>query len=315
MRIRLNLLQLNAFLKLAELGGFRDAAQALGVSQPALSRTIQLIESRLNARLFDRDTRKVTLTPAGEKLRPLAQQLVQNYTTAFEEFDDFVLGRRGRIRIASLPSISSALLPQTIADFQSRYPGVRIDIWEDVTMPVHRAVSEGDADIGLATAPQVRTDLNYKALVKDEIVLVCRTDDPLVRDAEYDWTVFKNRPFIAMSPESDLRGMIDHAFVQAGLTVEALYNCKSPTTIGSLISANLGISALPRLTLAQLASPALTWRRLSNPHMSRSLGIATHAGRSLSPAALLFIKELKAHARLLFPSDGPPPSNVIPLVS
>ncbi|HEX7012243.1 MAG TPA: LysR family transcriptional regulator [Steroidobacteraceae bacterium] len=305
MRTRLTLPQLAAFLKLAELRSFRDAALALNVSQPALSRTIQLIEGRIGARLFDRDTRTVTLTPAGEKLQPLAERLLRNYEATFEELDAFISGQEGHIRIAALASIAAALLPPTIAAFQKRCPAVRIDIWEDVTLPVHRAVSAGEADIGLATPPQTSGELNYKPLMRDDLVLVCRVDDPLTQRDEYEWSVFAERPFIGMSPESALRAMMDNAFLQSGLTVKPLFNCKQLTTIGALITASLGISALPRLTLAQLASPALTWRPLKNPSVSRSIGIATRAGHSLSPATLIFLRELEAQARLLSSKSTP----------
>lgn len=297
MRIRLTLPQLDAFLKLTELGSFRDAAAASGVSQPAFSRTIQLIEGRIGARLFDRDTRNVTLTAAGERLRPMAERLIKTYDEAFDELDRFICGRQGRVRIAALPSVAAALLPATIKQFQLKHPEVQIDIWEDVSGPVHRAVAAGEADIGLATPPQSHDDLKYRALMPDELVLVCRHDDPLTDREAYDWSIFADRPFIGMSADSSLHGLIDEAFQQVGLAVRPLFNCKQPTTIGSLVAASLGISVLPRLTLAQIASPALTWRRLEAPAISRSIGLITHASHSLSPASLLFSKELERQAR------------------
>ncbi len=305
MRVRLTITQINAFLRLAQLGGFRDAALSLGVSQPALSRTIQSIESRIGARLFDRNTHKVLLTPAGEMLRSLSKGLASKYDNAFAQFDDFVAGHAGRIRIATLPSVSAALLPAAIASFQPRHPSVRIDIWEDVSHPIHRAVQDDEADIGLATPPTSQRELKYRSIAKDEIVLVCRTDDPLVEDDNYGWTIFRDRPYISMSPESSLRSLVDSALVKAGLTIEPLYNCKQLTTIGSLIAASLGIAALPKLTLAQLASPVLTWRRLK-PTLVRSIGIITRVSRSPSPATLAFLRELRAHAKLLDVGADPP---------
>jgi len=297
MRIRLTLPQLDAFLKLTELGSFRDAAAASGVSQPAFSRTIQLIEGRVGARLFDRDTRNVTLTAAGARLRPLAERLIKTYDEAFDELDQFIGGRQGRVRIAALPSVAAGLLPATIKAFQAKHPEVQIDIWEDISGPVHRAVAAGEADIGLATPPPPQESLKYKALMPDELVLVCRHDDPLTSQDAYDWSVLADRPFIGMSPDSSLHGMINAAFEQAGLDIRPLFNCRHPTTIGSLVAESLGVTVLPRLTLAQMASPALTWRRLENPSISRSIGLITHASHSMSPAGLLFSKELERQAR------------------
>jgi DNA-binding transcriptional LysR family regulator len=81
--------------------------------------------------------------------------------------------------------------------------------------------------------------------------------------------------------------------------VECLFNCKQPTTVASFIAAGQGISALTELTMQQIASPLLTWRPLIDPVVSRSIGIVRHNGRSLSPAAQMFVRELERQARML----------------
>lgn len=298
MRVRLTLPQLSTFLKLAELGSFRDAALALGISQPALSRTIQLIEGRVGARLFDRDTRSVTLTPVGLELRPLAERIIANYDDTFAEIDEFISGRRGRVRIAAFPTIAAALLPPAIAHFQAAHPAVRVDIWEDVASPIHRALIDGHADLGLATPPSPSPQLNFKLLLNDELVLLCRADDPLAAQEVCDWTAFERRPFIAMSAESGLRAMIEGAFAQAGVAVQPLYNCKQVTTVGSLVGASLGVSALPRSALSLLSWPELTSRPLVGPSVFRQIGVISPV-RSLPPSSLLFMRELEQQARQL----------------
>ena len=255
--------------------------------------------------LFDRETRKLRLTPAGERLEPLARRFIREYQSAFSEFDDFVAGRQGVVRVAALPSVAAMLLPAASARFREREPDVRVHICEDVGRPVHRAVLDGDADIGLATPPPITSNLRFRPLLKDEVVLVCRSDDMLARRDEHQWTVFTMRAFVMPSPETGLRALIDEALAQAGVAAEPLFNCKQPTTIGALVNAGIGIAALSRLTLAQLDSPRLVYRTLRNPTVARSIGVVTHAARSLPPAARLFLKELDAEARALAPSiDG-----------
>lgn len=299
MRVRLTLPQLDAFLKLAELATFREAALALGISQPALSRTIQLVEARLGTRLFDRDSRSVTLTPAGEKLRPLAQQLIRNYDASFAELDAFIQGQEGCVRVGTLPSVAVSMLPSIIFSHRQRYPGVRVEVWEEVSTPIHRMVSEGEIDLGLASPSQAVGDLNYRHLLSDELVLVCRADDPLAKKSEYTWDVFTQHPFIGMSSESAMRSMIDNAFLQAGLAINQLYNCRQSATVIGLIIAGLGISALPRLTLTQIPPEMLALRPLKSPTVARSIGIIRPANRSLSPAALAFQREIETKVRRL----------------
>lgn len=296
---RLTFSQISAFLKLADTSSFREAAVQLGVSQPALSRTIQHIETRVGVRLFDRDTRTVTLTPAGERLRPLALRLLDDYEAVFRDLQEFVEGREDVIRVAALPSVASAVLPAAIQSFQPRFPGVRIEIWEDVGELVQNAVLEKTADIGIAPPPASTIDLRYQELLKDNIVLVCRKDDLLAEAAEHSWSVFAAHRFIAMSAETGLRKMVDSALTQAGVMVERSFNCSAATTAGGLVAAGQGISALSRLMIAQIGSPALVWRPLIDPAVARSIGIVRHKSRSLSPAAAVFVREVERQARII----------------
>lgn len=296
MDCRLTLQQLVAFVQLAESGGFRDAAIVLGVSQPALSRMIQQIEARLESRLFDRDTRKARLTPAGECLYPLAKRIMQEYEKAFAEYDEFAAGRRGIVRISALPSLAAMLLPGVIARFRQEHPDVDIDIREDIGAPVYQGLLDRVTDIGLAPPPQSSDDLRYKPLLRDEVVLVVRRDDPLARKKSLDWSILAERNFITTSRETGLRAMIDHALQEAGVQAEPLLSSKQPATVGSLVDAKVGIGVLSRLTLAQLDSNSLVGVPLRDPVVARSLGVVTHIGRSLSPGARMILTEIEKQA-------------------
>jgi DNA-binding transcriptional LysR family regulator len=299
MHQRLTLPQLEAFLKLEATASFRDAALELGVSQPAFSRTIQQIEARLGVRLFDRDTRHVRLTAAGEQLRPIAVRLLKDYEESFSGFEAYVSGRAGNVRVAALPSVAATLLPPAVRRFRQTHPGVTIDIWEDVGAPVHRVVEDGEADIGIAPPPAENRRLNFRPIYQDRLVLVCRSDDPLAKIPRHDWTVFRERPFVAMSTDTGLRSLIDDAFAESGVVVEPLFNCKQPATVGALVVASQGISVLTRLTVEQIRTPNLTWRELDAPVASRPIGLVTCPSRSLMPPARDFMRDFAIEAREL----------------
>lgn len=305
MRQRLSLSQLEAFLKLEATASFRDAALELGVSQPALSRTIQQIEARLGVRLFDRDTRHVRLTSAGERLRPIAVRLLKDHEDLFSDFEAYVDGRAGSIRVAALPSVAATLLPGAVRRFRETHPGVTVDIWEDVGAPVHRVVEEGEADIGIAPPPAEARGLNFRPLYQDRLVLACRTDDPLAAGSRYDWTIFRERPFIAMSTDTGLRSLIDRAFAAADVVVEPLFNCKHPSTAGALVVASQGISVLTELTMGQIRLPELTWRVLDNPEASRPIGLVTCPARSMMNPTRDFMRDVEREARAFALSSGP----------
>lgn len=296
MRINLSPQQLAAFLKVAETGSFSEAALRLAVSQPALSRTIRVVEDTLGARLFDRDTRNVALTPAGQELKPIALRIVREFDNSFSELARFVTGRRGRIAIATLPSMAAVLLPGAIARFRETRPDVDFQIIDAHSMSVEDDITEGLAEIGLTARPNPDRDLLYHPLLSDEFGLVCRRDDRLAAKETVGWEVFADRRFIAMSSGSSVRAITDAAFLQNGMAVAPLFECGFLATARALVDACLGITALPGLTVPLMAESGLVWRPLV-PSFRRSLGVVRRAGATLSPATLDFIALLRQEVR------------------
>ncbi|PKU24607.1 LysR family transcriptional regulator [Telmatospirillum siberiense] len=296
MRINVTPQQLSAFLKVAETGSFSEAALRLSVSQPALSRTIRMVEETLGARLFDRDTRNVALTPAGHELKPIALRIVREFDNSFSELSRFITGRRGRVTIATLPSMAAVLLPGAIVRFRETRPDVDFQIIDAHSMSVEDDIAEGLAEIGLTARPNPDRDLVYHPLLSDEFGLVCRRDDPLAAGESVGWDVFADRRFIAMSSGSSVRAITDAAFLQQGMAVAPLFECGFLATARALVDARLGITALPGLTVPLMAESGLVWRPLV-PAFRRSLGVVRRAGASLSPATLDFIALLRQEVR------------------
>jgi DNA-binding transcriptional LysR family regulator len=288
--IRLKHHQLACFLAVVEERSFTRAADRLAVSQPALSRTIRLMEDIIGARLFDRDTRNVSLTPVGRELTTLARRVVSEIDGIAGELARFVEGRRGRVTVAALPSVAAALLPQAIVAFSTASPEVDIRIRDGLSERVLAAVETGEADFGLTVQSQPNGNLKHTPLCSDEFGLVCRNEDPLLQATELTWAVFKDRPFIAMASDSSVRRATDAAFLQAGIQATSLFECSSLSTTGHLIAQGMGISALPRLTLPLIGVANLAWRRLEAPLIVRMIGIVVRSDRTLSPAAIKFLR-------------------------
>lgn len=297
MRINVTPQQLKAFLRVADTGSFSEAAVQLALSQPALSRTIRVIEESLGVRLFDRDTRNVALTPAGQELRPIALRIVREFDTSFSEFARFVSGRRGRVVIATLPSMAAVLLPGAVARFRDTRPDVDFQILDAHSGSVQSAVAEGLAEIGLTAQPSPDHDLVYHSLLSDEFGLVSRRDDVLAGRRAVSWSVFADRPFVAMSSGSSVRAITDAAFLHCGMAVAPLFECGFLATARALVDAGLGITALPGLTVPLMAETGLVWTPLVDPVLRRSLGVVRRAGATLAPATRDFIKHLQMEVR------------------
>ncbi|MDM0022213.1 LysR family transcriptional regulator [Variovorax saccharolyticus] len=294
MRIRITLAQLEAFVSVASTLSFRAAAQTLHVSQPALSRTIKLAEQALGTRLFDRSTQHVGLTPAGHELLPIAARILDNFNSSFSELAQFLEGRSGTVTIAALPSTGAAIVPNVIARFRERHPLVEFSLLENQAEVLSTLIDEGRADLGITVRPRPDQRLDYRHLLDDPFVLLCRRDDPLAARSTVNWTAFTTRPFISADYKSSIRPITDAAFLRQGLRVTPAIEYPSIAAAGALVSAGLGLSALPLLAMHLVNTDHLVGVPLRRPTMSRPVGVVTRMGRSLSPVAKQFIDFLVA---------------------
>jgi DNA-binding transcriptional LysR family regulator len=292
MRISLTLVQLEAFAEVAQRRNFRAAAVTLHVSQPALSRTIRLAEAALDTRLFDRDTRRVELTAAGRELLPIAKRILADFNGAFSELAQFLEGRSGHVKVASLPSLGVAVLPATLAGFREAHPQARFSIIEGPADFVRACIEDGRADFGVTVRPQGHEPLRYVHCVDDPFVLLCRSDDPLAARPTATWSVFAGRPFIPSAGSSSIRPLVDAVFLQKRIQVEPALEFSSIAMAGALVRAGVGITALPRLALHLIAREGLAAVPLRGPSLSRPIGLVTRAGRSLSPITRAFMETL-----------------------
>jgi DNA-binding transcriptional LysR family regulator len=293
MRIDLNLQQLEAFVQVAAAGSFRQAALQLGQSQPAISRFIRQAEQALGARLFDRDTRHVRITDAGKELLPIAQRILRDFDDALGDFGEFMAGHSGRVSVAALPSTGIALLPQAIAAFSRTHPQVTFTLIEAPADALLALVEEGRADFGISVRPAPRQRLQYRHLLDDPFVLVCRRDDPLATRESVSWSVFGTQPCIVAASRSSIRPVTDAVFLRQRTPVRPVLEYPSVAACGALVAAGVGITALPVLALRLLNMTTLVAVPLQRPNMSRAIGIVTRIGRSLSPASRSFMASLK----------------------
>src|SRR5690625_5199696 len=110
------------------------------ISQPALSRTIQGLEDTVGARVFDRDTRRVSLTPVGEQLLPIAGRVLREFHTAYSDLAQFMDGTRGQVRIGALPSVGVALLPPILAQWRRERAATEVHLSEAIAEPLWQQV-------------------------------------------------------------------------------------------------------------------------------------------------------------------------------
>ena len=176
--------QLRAFLTVATLGHFGQAADHLNLTQPALTQRIQTLERELGLRLFERSAREVRLTTAGELLLPHAQRLVAEDDEALRELKDYRAGTTGQVRIAYHTAGDSALAGSIIAEYRRRFPAVDVQSTSGNSGANLQRLREHKADAALALVPAARAPgIAARTIRHEEIILALRSDHQLARES------------------------------------------------------------------------------------------------------------------------------------
>jgi DNA-binding transcriptional LysR family regulator len=289
--MRLTLVQLEAFVQVAKARNFHGAARELNVSQPALTRSIKIVEDALGTKLFDRTPHGVDLTPNGKMLLPIAERILSELDDSFSDLAQHIKGAVGRISIAVLPSIGVSILPELVESFQGGNRQFQFIIQNISEIPLLDMLASGQVDFAIALRPLSAEGLDFIPLLEDEFALVCSRDHVLAGRPSVDWTVFADHPVIMGTRDTGVRMICDGVFSREGMSVVAAYETANWSVGGQLIARNLGISAMPRLALALTDMSRLTTVPLK-PAVTRSIGILTRSGRTLSTAAQLFLSHV-----------------------
>ena len=285
MAINFDLNDLLAFRAVAELANFRKAAETVHISQPALSRRIDKLEQALGVRLFERTTRRVSMTVVGRDFSRKVEQLLA-------ELDHMLLGirgvaatRMGEVAIACVPSTVYYFLSQVIRRYHERYPKVRVKLFDAGANEVLAAVARGEVDFGLDFIGSQETGIEFRPLLEERFVAACRRDHPLARKRHATWSDLARYDYISVSKSSGNRLLLDQALANVPGCPRSIYEAEHVTTMIGLVEAGLGVAAVPSLAMPAADHPLLVSVPLSAPVVSRKVGLIRRKDRPLSASA------------------------------
>ena len=292
MRAGLSLSRIRSFVAIAEERQFRRAAERIGISQPALSGQLRELEQFLGTALLSRTTRSVLLTSEGEKFLHRARKLLADLDSAVHEVRDHALLRRGRLAVASIPSAASRILPGVLAAFTDRYPGIDVQMIELGSTAVERCVASGEADLGIAPAPDRKSELDFTFLMQDRFFGIVPKTNPLARQKRVRLQALLEYPLIATVPGTSIRATMERICREHGKTLRIAHSVTQHQTIVAMVASNLGVALLPSLSLVEHAD--VSRLTVVDPQISRELGIIQRKGEPSSAAAQEFIGAIEA---------------------
>lgn len=279
---------IQAFALIAELGGFRKAADHLHLTQTALTRRIQKLESYLGVRLLERTTRSVRLTTVGREFLPQAQRMVSEMTSAVGRLKDMSRLGQGNITMASIPTMAHQTLPSVIRRYTRQYPGNRIRIIESGALDVSRAILRDQAEFGLTIALERQPELVEVPLIEEPFMFFCRDDHPLSARKSVAWNELRQADLIMASSLSGNRALLDYQFAKQRISLQGMYEVEHLSTAIALVAAGVGTAILPFSTLQEGTYPMLRRIALVQPVVGRTIILIRRKNAALSPATQVF---------------------------
>jgi DNA-binding transcriptional LysR family regulator len=291
MPLNFDLSDLYAFRALVEYGNFRLAAESICLSQPALSRRIDKLETALGLKLFERTTRRVTLTLKGQAFSERSVRLLADLEAVMADLSEVSSVRTGLITVACVPSAAYYFMPDIIKRFQTRFPRVRVKLIDSSASQVYDAVVSGQADFGISFSRGNQPDIMFLPLLQDVYVAACRHDHPLAGKSSLTWRQFYRHPWIGLDKTSGNRNILDQALEHLVPETPSICETRHVTTMLGMVEAGLGIAAVPAMSMPSSSGHHdLMGVPLTDPIVTRTMGLLHKNGRALSHLA----EELKA---------------------
>jgi LysR family carnitine catabolism transcriptional activator len=243
--MHITLKQVEAFLAVARTLSFSEGAVQAHLSQPALSASIGRLEEIVGARLFDRDTRSVSLSAIGAEFMPVALGIVGGIEHGMARLQDILAGKQGRLNIAVAPSVAAGVLPDILARYSADYPQIELRIHDVMSNACVDMVRSGAVDVALMPLRSDVEDLAQRLLFRDPLVVLCATGHPLAGRHDLEWQDIIASKLIVRSTDSSVRQMLDAQYLQHGVVLKPAFEVHHAGTVLGLIVAGLGIGVLP----------------------------------------------------------------------
>jgi LysR family transcriptional regulator, low CO2-responsive transcriptional regulator len=287
--------QLRGFVATVEGGSVTRAAEKLAMSQPSITLQIQALERELEVKLFERRGPKLVLTPDGQMLFELAQDLVHRMDTlpaAFEAKRGEV--DRGRLDIAAGGSTILYLLPDFVKRFSDAYPRIELKLHNVTGRDGLQLLRAGQADIAVGSMIEEYPDIDFEALFSFESVLIAHRGHPLSERKRV--TLVDIAKYDLILPPSHLTtwGVVEGVFRKHKLTPRVKMEVGSWEVIKEYVRRGMGISIVSSICMGDEDASSLWWCSVDRMFPQRTYGVVRRAGLPLSPQAQRFVELLQA---------------------
>jgi LysR family hydrogen peroxide-inducible transcriptional activator len=300
MRNDLKLEALEQFVCVARTKNFTRAATELHLSQSALSRAIQKLEEQLGQPLFERKPREIVLTDLGELLLERAKVILKLVEDTFAELSE--AGRRGRIRLGTIPTIAPYYLPVLLGSFAEKNPDISVIVQEDTTENLIKRCSHGEIDIAILALPVIAKYLEVEPLFDEELLLVVPTSHPLATAKNVAIASVESYPFIMLNEAHCLSDNISTFCRQQSVQPVTVERTNQLATIQELVALDHGVSIVPEMARRVDITDRRVYRSFSGEKPIRTVAMMWNAFRFQSKAVKVLMEHMRAQTKIKKPA-------------
>jgi DNA-binding transcriptional LysR family regulator len=297
--------RLQAFHAVAKHRSFTKAADALCMTQPAVTFQIRQLEDHFNTRLFDRANGRIALTPAGTVALEYAERILGLYADLDSKVKELTGQEVGPLTIGASTTIAEYLLPGIVGEFKSRHPGIVPQLVVANSEVIQARVAERSLDLGFIEGDSHLRTLVTDVCCEDELRVVCAASHPLTRHKTLAAETLTEYPYISRELGSGTREVIDHYLQKAGLSLDSLHTimeATSPEALKGLVATGLGFTIMSCATVEKEVRLGDLVRIPLSPPVIRHLSVVYPKERIHAKVVNEFVRFAKE--RLLAASRG-----------
>lgn len=280
---------LRYLLAVADHGGFTRAAEALHVSQPTLSQQIRQLEETLGVTLFDRTSRTVKPTDAGEAYIECARRVLVELEAGKRALHDVKDLSRGTLRLAMTPTFMAYLVGPLVRDFAARFPGIHLQIFELSMDDIEAGLADDSLDIAIAFTPVRNAEIECIPAFTESLAVMVGREHPLyVSNSRLRAADIARLDFALLAPEFITRLSVDEYFRQQGITPKVHIEVNSVSTLLEVVRCSPMATMLPQAIATE--DRALRRLRVEAQAPQRGAAILRRRNNYHSAAALAFVE-------------------------
>jgi len=290
---RVDFVTLKLFCSIVQSGSITKGASACNLALSAASRRISEFEETVGIPLLERSVRGVSLTPAGHAVMQHALRLFQGFEQLSNELGEYSKGVKGHVRLWANMSALTEFLPASLASFLKIHPEIQVEVEEQLSGDIVRALMDGIADIGVFAEGPATSGLDTQIIGRDQLVIVCSKGHQLGKRKHISFEECLEYDFVGLNRGSSLLELTSRSAEKLGKHMKLRIQVRSYDAMCQMIAVNLGIGVLPlQACAAQIKALDLKTIQLEDSWAHRNLLLAMKAKINQLPAATLLSQHL-----------------------